>query len=262
VRFGTEEAGAGGRARRIPDARRPADLALAERLARTFPRLGDASGWGATFGRELNATEDKAAIGTSGLPVIDGRHLSPFRAAAGLSGRRISRAAAARLLPDRRWEHSRLAYRDVSGVGNRVSLIAAVVPAGVVTTHTIFCLRTALPAEQQHFLCACFNSYVANAIVRLLMGGHVTTGLVEDLPIPVWHGTAADRRIARVAARLSRSPWSADLEARLQAAVARRFGLDATTFAGILEGFPLVPSVDRQRAADALARTARRSVAI
>jgi hypothetical protein len=173
----------------------------------------------------------------------------------------IAPAVARRLLADGRYQRDRLAYRDVSGVANRVSLIAAVVPGGVVTTHTVFCLRTRLPIDQQHFLCACFNSYVVNAVVRLFMGNHVTTALVEDLPIPVWCGSALDRRISRMGRRLARTPRSRDVEARLQAAVARRFGLDATTFAALLDGFPLVPAADRQRAVEAL-RAHRRDLAV
>ncbi len=262
IRFSTDGATSiGGRTRRIPDARRPSDLEVAERLRRDHPRLGDEAGWAVRFGRELNATEDKQAFGRTGLPVIDGKHLTAFRVSTRHSGTRIAPAAARRLLPDGRYQRDRLAYRDVSGVANRVSLIAAVVPAGVVTTHTVFCLRTPLPLDQQHFLCACFNSYVVNAIVRLLMGGHVTTALVEDLPIPVWRGSAPDRRIARLGRRLVRRPRSPDVETRLQAAVARRFGLDAPTFAAIVDGFPLVPASDRRRAVEAL-RTRLRDVAI
>jgi hypothetical protein len=260
IRFSTDGArGAGGR--RIPDARRSGDLEVAERLARDYPRLGNATGWAARFGRELNATEDKGAFGGTGLPVIDGKHLAPFRVSLPGGGARIAPAAARRLIPDGRYLRDRLAYRDVSGVANRVSLIAAVVPAGVVTTHTVFCLRTRLSLDHQHFLCACFNSYVVNAVVRLLMGNHVTTALVEDLPIPVWRGSALDRRISRMGRRLAGPKRSPDIEARLQAAVARRFGLDATTFAALVDGFPLVPASDRQRAVDAL-RARGRDVAV
>ena len=262
MRFSTDgKNGSGGRARRIPDARRPGDLEVADRLARDYPRLGDPAGWGARFGRELNATEDKRAFGATGLPVIDGKHLAPFRVSVPVGGPRLPPGAAHRLLPDGRYHRDRLAYRDVSGVANRVSLIAAVVPAGVVTTHTVFCLRTRLSLEEQHFLCACFNSYVANAIVRLLMGNHVTTALVEELPMPVWRGSALDRRIARLGRRMTRARQSPEIEARLQAAVARRFGLDATTFAAIVGGFPLVPLSDRQRAVEAL-RARHRDVAV
>ena len=54
-------------------------------------------------------------------------------------------------------------------MANRTTLIAAVLPAGVVSTLTIFCLRTQLPGEHQHFLCGLLNSYVLNAVARMLM---------------------------------------------------------------------------------------------
>ncbi len=202
--------------------------------AEARPSRDSATRPGGPRGSDASSTPPRTdpRLAGRGLPVIDGKHLAPFRVSAPDNGHahraRDRTPAPARTASYRR---DRLAYRDVSGVANRQSLIAAVVPAGVVTTHTVFCLRTHLPLDQQHFLCACFNSYVVNAIVRLLMGGHVTTALVEDLPIPVWRGSALDRRIARMGRRLARPPQSPDVETRLQAAVARRFGLDATTFA-------------------------------
>ena len=238
----------GGSGRRIPDIRHPADLRLLETLARAFAPLGLPEGWGARFGRELNATEDRESFGTRGLPVVEGKHLSPFSTDAGAAAMRIEPREAARLLPDQRFERARLAYRDVSGVGNRLSLIAAIVPAGVVTTHTVFCLRTSIPIIRQHFLCGLFNSYVLNAVVRLLMGGHVTTGLVEGLPVPGWTGDAAQRDVARLAAVLARRPHELGVEAELQAAVARLYALDAEMFAHVLRGFPLVPQEQRDAA--------------
>src|SRR5688572_10139567 len=77
-------------------------------------------------------------------------------------------------------------------------------PADVVTTHTLFCLRNDLTLVQQHFLCGVFNSDLLNRVVRLLMGSHVTTSLVEHLPVPRWERSAVHRRISRIAERLSR----------------------------------------------------------
>jgi hypothetical protein len=218
-------AAVGGRTRRIPDLRSAGHLALLERLCREHPRLGARIGWAAEFGRELNATDDRASFGADGLAVLDGKHVTPFVADVSRAAIRIPRREAERLLPDRRFDRARLAYRDVSGVGNRRSLIAALVPAGVVTTHTLFCLRSPPPLEQQQFLCALFNSDLMNALVRMLMGGHVTTGLVEDLPVPAWRGSREQRRIAALARRLASHPDDEAAGAGLQTAVARLYGV-------------------------------------
>lgn len=247
----------GGSARRIPDLRRPEDLTWLERLAASHPALGAEAGWGARFGRELNATDDRGSFGTHGLPVVEGKHIGPFFVSAAAVTSRIDRAAARRLLPDCRFERPRVAYRDVSGVGNRLSLIAAMLPAGMVSTHTLFCLRTPLPLVQQHFLCALFNSYVLNAVVRLLMGGHVTTSLVEGLPVPAWKNTASERRIARLAARLARRRDLPRTNATLQALVAEMYGFDVSSYTRLLDGFPLVPPDHRADAVRALAARER-----
>jgi hypothetical protein len=123
-----------------------------------------------------------------------------------------------------------------------------VVPAGVVTTHTVFCLKGRLDVERQHFLCAMFNSYVLNALVRMLMGGHVTTTLVASLPVPLWQGDRIDRQIARSARRLAAPGTQNDRAPRLQGAVARRFGVSRSEFEQVLDGFPLV-AIDERTAA-------------
>ena len=68
---------------------------------------------------------------------------------------------------------------------NRLTLIAAIVPAGVVTTHTLFCLKTICSTTTRStFLCGLFNSFVANYLVRLRVSTHVTASIVERLPVP------------------------------------------------------------------------------
>jgi hypothetical protein len=189
---------------RIPDARRPDDLAWLETISSRFPRLGDAGGWNLMFGRELNATDDRPHFGRAGLPIVEGKHITPFRVDVGASTLRIGKAEAWRRLPQLGFTRPRLAYRDVSGVSNRFALIAAIVPAGVVTTHTLFCARGDVPLERQHFLCGLFNSDLVNRIARLLMGGHLTTELVESFPAPPWTGSDAQRRVAALAEQLAR----------------------------------------------------------
>ena len=112
--------------------------------------------------------------GRAGLPVLEGKHIEPFRVHADRSTLRISEHNASRLLDAATtFSRTRLAYRDVASSTNRLSLIAAVLPAGVVTTHSLFCLKTMLSSDTQAFLCAMLNSYVANYLVRQVMTTHL-----------------------------------------------------------------------------------------
>lgn len=174
----------GGASRRVPDVASASHLSLALAIAGRHRALGDPDGWGASFGRELNLTDDREAFSPTGLPVLEGKHLTPYRVDAAGVRHHITRRAAARLLPDRPYERHRLAYRDVTAATNRQTLIAAVVPAGMVTSHSLFCLRNAWDLRTQEALCAVLNSAVANFLIRLFVGSHVTTSLIEWLPVP------------------------------------------------------------------------------
>src|SRR5204862_7402503 len=104
-----------------------------------------------------------------------------------------------------RFDRPRLAYRDVASATNRQTLVAAILPADCVSTHTVFCLRSKLPIVLQHFLCGLFNSFVVNYLVRLRVTTHVTTAIVERLPIPRREDAPrAFREIAAVARVLRR----------------------------------------------------------
>jgi len=214
----------GGPALRIPDIRKAADLAWLRRIFQAFPALGDPTGWAVQFGRELNATEDRDSFGPEGMPVIEGKHLNPFTVASERSEQRIAMRDARRLLANSRFSHERLGYRDISAATNRHALIAAIVPANVITTHTIFCLRTPVETTRQHFLCGLFNSSTLDAIVRMLMGGHLTTSLVESLPVPIWTGDADQRAIAALAVTLRQRPDDSAALADLNDRVALMYG--------------------------------------
>ena len=58
------------------------------------------------------------------------------------------------------------------------TLIAALLPAGVVSTHTVFCLKGSLGEQAQYCLLALLNSLVANYLVRLQVTTHVTSSLM------------------------------------------------------------------------------------
>jgi hypothetical protein len=215
----------------VLDLRHPEDVTWVRHIRR-FPPLGTSDGWNVRFSRELNASDDRHLLQSRtserhGLLIAEGKHISPFRFDPRGPISVITADKARLRLTDRRYARPRLAYRDVSGVGNTHALVAAIIPANVVTTHTLFCLRSDVPLEQQHYLCGLFNSGVLDALVRLEMGGHVTTTLVEQLPVPLWTGSALQRRIARLALQLQGRSARALLD-RLNASVLTLYGLTAT----------------------------------
>jgi hypothetical protein len=234
----------------IPDLRTPMDVTILERAATLFPPLGARAGWNARFGRELNASDDRDCFGPPdrGLPLIEGKQLEPFRIDTRAVRYSVPADVAAERLGPSRYARARLAYRDVASATNRLTLIAAMLPAGYVSTHTVFCLRTPLSQLEQAFLCGLFNSFVLNYFVRLRVATHVTTGIVEQLPVPPRQQHPRDVREIAALARLLRKQDDEAAFDLLQALVADLYQLAVAEFEHVLETFPLVPR-DRRTAA-------------
>ncbi len=239
----------------VPEFGSALDLAIADKAASLALPLGHPDGWGARFGREFNITDDRPHFGPPGrgLPVIEGKHLEPFVARLDRARFSVPRRVAERRL-DRAatFGRPRLAYRDVASATNRLTLIAAIVPAGVVTTHTVFCLKTALALEAQQCLCALLNSYAANFLVRQRVGTHLPAATIEQVPVPRPRpGSRAFVELAGLAARLAVDPGDARGAARLQALAARLYQLDRNELLHVLATFPLVAAVARAAVVEA-----------
>jgi len=241
----------------IPELRREIDVRIIERVVHSIPRLDGADGWSARFGRELNATDDRGHFheGPTGLPVIEGKHIQPFRALVDRASRRISARSAARLLDAAAtFSRARVAYRDVASASNRLTLIAAVLPAGVVTTHSLFCLKTVLSSDDQAFLCAMLNSYVANYLVRQLMTTHLGSTTVEALRVPkLPYRSPVFEQIVELSHEL-RQGYREHAHACIQALAARCYGLTADEFSHVLGTFPLVAQPERHAALEEFRR--------
>jgi hypothetical protein len=238
----------------LPELGTARDLAIVEKIACAVPWLGAPTGWGVRFGRELNATDDRAAFGPNtgrgfGRPVVEGKHLGPFRVDVERSLAELPHGSP---LSSRVPRRPRLAYRDVASATNRLTLIAAIVSARCVTTHTLFCLKSPLPLEAQHVLCALLNSFVANYLVRLRVNTHVTASLMARLPVPVVRDREpAFGRLAALSRGLEASKEALEGLAgygELQALVARLYGLSSEDFDHILGTFPLIAAQTKEAA--------------
>jgi len=233
----------GGEDLAVPEIRSETDLQVIERISACVPMLQD--GWKISFGRELNASDDRHRFAAfqrdaGGRPVLEGKQIDSFRA--DVEGCRYQLRADTTVRIPRR---PRLAYRDIASATNRVTLIAAIIPAAAVTTHTLFCLKTPLPLDGQHVLCALLNSFVANYLIRLRVNTHVTVSLVSRLRVPVLdRDSRTFRRLSTLAQTLMHSPAAAEQQpeyAELQGLVARLYGLSESDFAHVLSTFPLIP---------------------
>jgi hypothetical protein len=182
-------------------------------------------------------------------PIVEGKQIEPFRVSLERCRLQLDpRAMIRRTLPHR----ARLAYRDVASATNRLTLIAAIIPARAVTTHTLFCLKTRLPMAAQHVLCALLNSFVANYLIRLRVNTHVTATLMSRLPVPVVHDEhPLFERLGTLSAALVRDTRPVEeMEeyAQLQALCAHAYQLRASEFEHILGTFRLIPIEVRARA--------------
>ena len=101
----------------------------------------------------------------------------------------------------------------------------------------------------QQFLCGVFNSFVANYLVRLRVSTHVTTSIIERLPVPMPSTSSTEfHEVAALAAALTQDPADRTSATRLQAVVARLYALTEAQFRHVLSTFPLIASDVRQEA--------------
>jgi hypothetical protein len=231
----------------IPELPTPHDLSIVERISARVPPLGAEAGWCVQFGRELNASDDRDAFmpctgAPEARPIVEGKQIEPFRVSLDRCRLELDpRATVPRTIPHR----ARLAYRDVASATNRLTLIAAIIPARAVTTHTLFCLRTRLTVPEQHVLGALLNSFVANYLIRQRVGTHVTASLMSRLRVPVVRDEhPLFDRLHALATSLARS--SAPIEEtdeypQLQALCAHAYGVRPDEFEHVLGTFPLIP---------------------
>lgn len=239
----------------IPEIGNATALAILTGVSQRVPPLGDAAGWHVRFGRELNATDDRphfvpaATARHSALRVVEGKQLAPFTIDLTRSQSAIPRKAAAALLdPAATFERSRIAYRDVASATNKLTLIAAMLPAGTISTHTVFCQKTRLEDDEQWCLLGLMNSLVANYLVRLQVTTHVTTSLMSRLPVPK-PAASIRNRIATLSRDLAKTGIEAapDAYAALNSLAAREYGVTPDDYAHIIASFPLLPQSLRER---------------
>ena len=222
-----------------------------------MPALGNETGWNVRFGRELNATDDRphfvplAESRQRLLPIVEGKLLAPFQVHVDRATVGVTPRVASRLLDRDPFRRPRLAYRDVASATNKLTLIAAMLPGGTVSTHTVFVLKTHVDERSQWCLLGLLNSFVANYLVRLQVMTHVTATLMARLPVPrPATGSAEFAALVDLSKTLARDGVGEAPEAyaRVNAIAARLYGLTGDQFQYVAGTFPLIERRVRSRA--------------
>jgi hypothetical protein len=244
----------------IPEVADEMSLGILSGIANRIPALGDTKGWNLRFGRELNATDDRPHFIPREnsrqrlLPIVEGKLLSPFQVRLDRATSGIPPRVASRLLGGESFRRARLAYRDVAGATNKLTLIAALLPAGTVSTHTVFVSKTPLDEKSQWCVLGLMNSLTANYLVRLRVMTHVTTATMSRLPVPrPATGSPPFETLALLSRQLSVTgiDESVDQYARLNATAAQLYGLTHDQFEYLLATFPLISTDVRERCLNA-----------
>ncbi|HRI72125.1 MAG TPA: N-6 DNA methylase, partial [Polyangium sp.] len=303
------------------------DGAIVNKLL-TYPLLGDklAGRWTVEFGRQLHMTDDsglfKNTPSKSAVPLYEGKMMHQF------ASRTVEprywvewKPAIERLMDSRRRryldaakdagvaplenptitadpEHYLLAFRNIASNTNERTMIATVIPAGVVTGNSLAnhkaCIdefiagkhreRLALSGIELLYLVAVLNSYVIDWMLRMRVTANVNMFYVYQLPVP--RLSESDPRLSPLASRAAKLVCTtpefdtlakdvglgshdkgvtdpekrAVLRAEIDGLVAHLYGLTEEEFAHILQTFPVVPEPVKEAARNAWRAVARGDV--
>ncbi len=238
-----------------------ADLRIAERFFRHPERL---KAWCVErhirFGCDLHMTADAGCfqkVGVAPLIVHEGKTFHQYTDSWD-SKPRYSVSSAC--LPPAIMEaarYYRLAFRDVARSNDERTMIACIAPPGVVFGHTATVEKSpwARPNADALVLCALFNSFPFDWLVRQKATTHLSLYLLNEIPVPRF-SPPARRFLAHGALLLScnhpgytgllreqvgdeRGPavQRQDLRAQIDAVVADAYRLDGGDYAHILRSF-------------------------
>jgi hypothetical protein len=257
------------------------DAGIAEKMLR-FPLLGEKreGEWNAAFTREFDMTNDsgifKTTPGKGRLPLYEGKMIWQFQAdyeqprywvdaaegRAAVLGRRADTGQALD------YQTYRLGFRDIARNTDTRTMISAILPptfhGNKLPTVRVFDERgeRLIDGATQLFLCAVWNSFVMDWMLRQKVTTTINFFYLHQLPIP--RLTASDSTFAPIVSRAARltcvspefdalakevgmkrhRPLDAAERARLRAEldglVAHLYGLTEEEFVHILAAFPLV----------------------
>jgi hypothetical protein len=133
--------------------------------------------------------------------------------------------------------HHRLAFRDIARSNDERTMIAFIAPPGTVFGHTATVEKTpwARPIDEAFLLCALFNSFPFDWLIRQKAATHLSLYLLNALPVPRFD-TKTSCSLSQAAHHLSHTR-NAGIRAEADATIAHAYGLSRDQYAHILASF-------------------------
>jgi hypothetical protein len=295
----------------VPELTSQAAVDVAVKAYSRWPKFGDTDKWTPPreYMREVDMGTDRGLFNDEGdgLPVYEGRMVSQFdhRAKAYMSGRGRSAEwvelsfeagdkavrpqwwIAESRLPEKvllRVKRYRIGFCDVASPANERSLVAAMLPPGVVSGHSVptIVLKGGSPWQDLLWVAAA-NSFAVDYLVRRKVSLHLSYSNLDSIPLPnpsrdapmtrrcvslaaalsccgpemaaLWELLAVDGWVPHTWAPLTDERSRLEARAELDAIVATHFfGLNADDMAFVLEDFPTTAKYDMARWGSFLSR--------
>ena len=217
------------------------DLHVAERLFAQQQRFGE---WCKRhrihFGCDLHMTADAGIFlpdSEGPLPVFEGKTFHQYTGIRIPKPRYSVTTDSLKPLVLEASGHRRLAFRDIARATDERTAIAFIAPKGVVFGHTATVEK--MPSGRQYddalVLCAVFNSFTFDWLVRRKAATHLSLYLLAALPMPEL--SDAERAFLARSVEVLSNRSHLDLRARVDAVVARAYGLDLDGYRHVLKGF-------------------------
>jgi hypothetical protein len=238
-----------------------ADLRIAEQICAKPHQL---RAWCADhhirFGNDLHMTADAGCFQQAdlgGLPLHEGKTFHQYTDQWDTKPRYSVVPAALKPTVAEAAQHYRLAFRDIARSNDERTMIACIAPPGVVFGHTATVEKApwARANADALVLCALFNSFPFDWLVRQKAATHLSLYILDALPVPRFSAPVR-RFLAHGALRLScthagyAALWreqlgdepcipvvAAELRAQIDAVVADAYGLDKPGYEQVLHGF-------------------------
>lgn len=169
------------------------DVEIVKKLYK-FPILGESieGTWDLSLTNEFHMTNDSPLFNTepNGLVLYEGKMIEQFTHTFDKPRYWVEEERGVAKVGNKDYKEYRLGFRDIASSTNRRSLITTILPKNVFCGNTLVLSRIFrdgirfINEKELVFVCALFNSFVLDYLIRLKITSHLSMFFIYELPVP------------------------------------------------------------------------------